>query len=217
MSTPRSYDSSQRADAARRTRLRIIEAAREEFLTRGYHATTIGTLAGSAGVSPQTIYNAVGGKAELLKAVYDVLLAGDDDAVVMNDRPEILRVRTQRSAAATLRAYAGFSTLIFRRVGPLLGAVLADGAGSDTELKTFLATIDAERRVGNTGVVQHLADRFGLPAGVVVERAVDHVWTLTSPEVADRLVRRCCWSLEAYEKWLATSLIGGLRALGPGR
>ncbi len=132
----------------------------------------------------------------------------------MNDRPEIARIRAQRSTAATLRAYAAFSAMIYSRVGPLLGVVLADGPGADQELKTFLATIDGERRIGNTGVVRHIEERFGLPDGVELEQAVDHVWTLTSLEVADRLIRRCGWSLEAYERWLAGGLIGGLGSLG---
>jgi AcrR family transcriptional regulator len=213
MSTSRSYDSSRRSEAARLTRRRIVEAARQEFLSTGYHGTTIGALAKAAEVSPQTIYNTCGSKADVLKTVYDILLAGDDEEVVMNDRPEIARILSQRSTSATLRAYAGFSAMIVGRVGPLIGMVLAEGAGSDADLGAFLSTIDGERRAGNTGIVRHLADRFGLPDGVPIERAVDHVWTLTSIEVADRLVRRCGWSLDAYERWLGEGLISGLRAL----
>ena len=55
------------------------------------------------------------------------------------------------------------------RVGPLIGAVLADGAGADSELRDFLATIESERRTGNTGLVTHIRDKFGLPGGL--ERA----------------------------------------------
>lgn len=214
MSSPRSYDSTRRAEAARLTRRRIIDTAYDAFLTDGYHATTVGALAKAAGVSPQTIYNALGSKADVLKAVYDVRLAGDDEPIAMNDRPEIARIRTQDDSAATLQAYAAFSAMLYGRVGPLLGVVLSDGAGADQDLKVFLATIDTERRIGNTGVVRHIDERFGLPEGVGVEQAVDHVWTLTSLEVADRLIRRCGWSPEAYQRWLADGLVSGLRALG---
>ncbi len=210
MST-RAYDNSKRTEAARLTRARILAAAREQFLVAGYHDTSMTTLARAAGVSPQTIYNTIGGKAEVLKAVYDVLLAGDDRPVAMNDRPEIARVNAQPDAAATLRAYAAFARMLLERVGPLLGVVLSEGAGSDAELSAFLATIDAERRIGNTGIVRQLAERFGLGEDVTVERAVDLVWTLTSPENADRLVRRCGWSFDDYETWLAEALTDGLR------
>ena len=56
----------------------------------GYHATTIGSLAKAAEVSPQTIYNSIGGRADLVKSVYDILLAGDDEPVPMSSRPEFL-------------------------------------------------------------------------------------------------------------------------------
>lgn len=214
MSTPRRYDSTRRAEAARLTRRRILAAAREQFLRSGYHGTTIATLARAAEVSPQTIYNGFGGKAEVLKAVYDVLLAGDDEPIPMNARPEMARVVAQHSRSATLRAYAGVSRMILERVGPLIWVVLAEGAGPDAELRDFLATIDRERRIGNTGVVEHIESRFGLGDGVSVERAVDLVWTLTSAENGDRLVRRCGWTPAAYEHWLAEGLIDGLRALG---
>lgn len=214
MSTRRRYDGTRRAEGARETRHRILTAARRQFLDVGYHGTTIATLARAAEVSPQTIYNTYGGKAEVLKAVYDVLLAGDDKPIAMTDRPEFARIFAQRSTSATLRAYARVSRMIFERVSPLIGVVLAEGAGSDAELGAFLATVDRERRIGNTHVVGHIAERFGLGDGVTVERAVDHVWTLTSPENADRLVRRCGWVFDDYERWLADALISGLRALG---
>jgi AcrR family transcriptional regulator len=212
MST-RTYDRSRRDESARRTRRRLLEVAQEQFVRAGYHATTVSALARAASVSPQTIYNTFGGKAELLKGVWDVLLAGDDEEVAFRDRPEFARVLAQRSAAATLRAYAGVSRLIYERIGPLIGVVLTEGAGADAELAAFLATVDAERRVGNTGVVRHVADRFGLGEGVGVEEAVDHVWTITSADNAYRLVQRCGWSLDAYERWLADGLVSGLRAL----
>jgi AcrR family transcriptional regulator len=167
----------------------------------------------AAQVSPQTIYNTFGGKAELLKAIYDVQLAGDDEQIPLNDRPEIAQVLAQRTTAATLRAYASVSRMIFQRVGPLIGVVLTEGAGADAELGAFLATIDRERRVDNLSVVRHIAERFGLGDGVDLEQAVDHVWTLSSAENADRLVHRCRWSLDAYEEWLAAGLISGLTAL----
>lgn len=212
MST-RGYDNSRRTEAARLTRARIVAAGREQFLEAGYHGTSVAALARRAGVSPQTIYNAVGGKAEVLKAVYDVLLAGDDEPIAMNQRPEMIHVRTRGDRAATLRAYAALARMLVERAGPLLGVVLAEGAGSDAELSAFLATIDRERRLGNTGVVKHIEERFGLGDGVEAERAVDLVWTLTAPENADRLIRRRGWSYDDYERWLAEALVDGLRAL----
>ena len=84
MAKRRSYDSPARREAARATRASIIAAAREILLAGGYDGMTVARLADTAGVSPQTVYNSIGGKAQVVKAVYDVMLAGDDDPTPMS-------------------------------------------------------------------------------------------------------------------------------------
>lgn len=206
MARSRSYDNSARLDAARETRRRILEAALELLTTSGYSAMTITALAKAAGVSPQTIYNSVGGKADILKATYDTVLAGDDSDVPMSERPEFLAMRETSDAAAHARAYAAWSRAIYQRVGPLLSAVLAH-TGADPALAEFAATIERERRTGNTHMVTALRERHGLPTGLTPQSAIDTVWVLTAPETADRLLRRCGWSAEAYETWLGDHLV----------
>ena len=99
--------------------------------------------------------------------------------------------------------------MLYERVGGLLAALLVHGPGGDTGLREFVATIE-ERRIGNTGVVTHLTERYGLRPGLEPRRAVDLLWTLTGFELADRLVRRCGWSLVAYERWLGDTLVASL-------
>lgn len=67
----RNYSSGLRADQTALTRRRIVEAATDAFVDSGYTRTTIGHIAGRAGVSVQTIYNVVGSKAVVFKHVYD--------------------------------------------------------------------------------------------------------------------------------------------------
>ena len=211
MSRPRSYVSPRRDDAARHTRARILDVAEQELERSGYHATTIAGLASAAGVSPQTIYNSIGGgKAAVIKALYDVRLAGDDEPVPMAERPEIRRIAEQSDATAALRAYIAAGRVLYERVGRLLGILLVDGPGADADLRTFVDTIERERRIGNASIVTHVAGRFGLRPGLNAEQAVDIVWTLTSFEIADRLIRRCGWSLDAYEQWLGDVVVGSL-------
>jgi len=210
MSTTRRYVGDQRDAAARQTRARILDAAEHELVQHGYHAMTIASLARAAGVSPQTIYNSVGGKAAVVKALYDVRLAGDDEPVPMGQRPELVRILDQPDAAATLRAYIALGRGMYSRIGPILGALLADGPGADAELKAFMDTIETERRIGNTSIVSHLDTRFGLPPQLSAEGAVDILWVATSFDLADRLVRRCGWSLDAYELWVAEVVVASL-------
>ena len=48
--------STRRAAAARETRRRVVEAARDSFLELGYPATTMERIAAAAGVAVQTLY-----------------------------------------------------------------------------------------------------------------------------------------------------------------
>lgn len=210
MARPRVYDNSAREQAARETRARIVAAARALLLEGGHQAMTVAGLASTAGVSPQTVYNAIGGKAEVVKAVYDVMLAGDDEPVPMSERPAFLAMAQSPDRASFLAAYAGWSRALYERVGPLLGVLLAKGAGGDGTLAGFVATIERERRTGNGHMVAALEAAHGLPAALTADRAVDIVWTLTAPEVADRLIRRCGWSPDAYEQWLSVALQASL-------
>jgi AcrR family transcriptional regulator len=207
MSTDRPYDNTARAAGALATRRRIIEAARVMLLSDGYHGMSVSGLASSAGVSAQTVYNAVGGKAVVVKSVYDVMLAGDDEPVAMQDRPEFRAMSQAPDRERFVRAYAALCATIYDRVGPLIGVLLAEGPGGDTELQDFVATIDRERRAGNTNALAALESAHGLPPRLDREHLIDIVWTVTAPEIYDRFVRRCGWTHAMYAAWLAEALV----------
>lgn len=216
MSSTRSYDNSGRVEAAAETRRRIIDRAEGLLLDGGYHAMSVAQLARAAGVSPQTVYNSVGGKAEVVKAVYDRMLAGDESPVPMSERPDFVAMATAPDRAAFGHAYATFAATILGRVAPLLGVLLSQGPGGDAALADFVATIDRERRTGNGHAVSILAATHGLPRARAAEDLVDEIWTLTAPEVYDRLVRRCGWSDAAYAAWLGEVLAAACTRPGLG-
>ncbi|KRF41796.1 TetR family transcriptional regulator [Terrabacter sp. Soil810] len=177
------------------------------LLRDGYHAMSVSALASTAGVSAQTVYNAVGGKAAVVKAVYDVLLVGDDAPVAMQDRPEFRAMSAAPDRESFVRAYAALCATIYERVGPLLGVLLAQGPGGDAGLQEFVATIDRERRVGNTNALNALDAAHGIPPHLDRERFIDIVWTVTAPEIYDRFVRRCGWTHTMYAAWLAEAVV----------
>src|SRR2546430_12343142 len=86
------YDSRRRADAARRTRAAVVDAFGEMLFADGYRATTIRAVADRAGVSAETVYKAFGGKPGLVKALWDVTLAGDDEPLAMVEREQAREV-----------------------------------------------------------------------------------------------------------------------------
>lgn len=201
----RAYDNSSRQEKARRTRSHIVATARRLLLDGGYPAMTVASLAAEAAVSPQTVYNAIGGKADVVKAVYDAMMAGDDAHIAMSDRPQFRAMFEAADRPAFARAYAAWVRMLSGRVGPLLGALQAHGA--DAAVTHLMGVIDQERYTGTTHAMTGLRDRIGLPSRWGgrrgLGRLIDAAWTLNSPEVYDRLVRRRQWTPTAYERWLA--------------
>jgi AcrR family transcriptional regulator len=195
------YDNRQRQEAARTTRARIIEVAKAGFLAHGFGGTTIRQFAEDAGVSQETIYKTFGGKAALLKSVYDVTLAGDDEDIPLAGRPEAIAVRDAPSPAAAAVSYAELAQLISRRIDPLL-RVLLGARDTDRALAEFARTIDEERHVGSSFYVRQWERNGWLRDDITVDQAIDTVWALNSPQPRWLLLDHG-WSDEQYTRWLA--------------
>ena len=114
----RAYSSALRDQQAGLTRRRVLDAALELFLAEGYPGTTIEAVARRAEVSTQTVYNAVGGKAALLRAVYDVTLAGDDQPVPIAERPAFQAMLAETDGRRCLARYAALGRELWERAGP---------------------------------------------------------------------------------------------------
>ncbi|GAA3340447.1 TetR/AcrR family transcriptional regulator [Amorphoplanes nipponensis] len=202
--------STARAEQVRATRQKVLRAARDLFLRRGWSGATITAIAKRAAVSPQTVYNVVGGKAALLKAVWDVTLAGDDEPVPMIERPTARAMLDSGDPDECLRLYARMGRELAARAGPLIAVVFVQGAGRDPAVRAFVERIEGERAIGTAGVARHVARRFGLRDGLSEAEAGDVLWVLTAPELLDRFTRRRGWSLERYERWLADAMTDAL-------
>lgn len=208
----RAYDNSRRAEQARLTRRGVLDAARELLTERGPAAVTMRDVAAHAGVSTETVKKAFGTKTALIKSVYDVTLAGDDEPIPMIDRPEIQAVLAATNPRDKLARYAAAARQVGERVGPMLAKLLAAARGGDPELTQFRTTINNERLVGADAVVSHLAATGGLRTDLEPRRARDIVWTLIAPEVYELLVNDRDWSPDEYEQWLAQALGDALAA-----
>jgi AcrR family transcriptional regulator len=199
----RRYSSAVRAEQRRATRQRVLDAASALLLRRGYGGATIDAIAARAGVSVQTVYNTVGGKAAILKAVYDTMLAGDDEPVPVVQRPTVQAMRAATGPRQFLALYARMGREMYERAGPLLPIMLAEGGAGDPEVRAFIDTIENERAAGTAMIAALLHERFGLRTGLSVTDAADILWTLTAPDLPLRLIHRRGWSLDKYEAWSA--------------
>src|SRR6476620_2228397 len=84
--TTRRYDSPRRREQAAATRGAILEAAQRLFERQGYAATTMAAIAAEAGVALKTVYVAFETKSGVLRALWHLLLRGDEDAAPVADR-----------------------------------------------------------------------------------------------------------------------------------
>lgn len=198
------YDNRGRAAAARATRARVIEAARASFLEHGFAGTTVRQLAATADVSPETIYKTFTNKAGLLKAVYDVSLAGDDAEVPLAERPEAIAIRAATSGEEAIARYAALAQLIAARTDPLV-RVMMGSRDTDAALSAFVETIHRERRVGSEHWVRFLQASGWLREDLDIERAADILWAVNSYEPRWLLADRG-WSAEDITAWFTATI-----------
>ena len=206
MPAPRPYDASSRRESAARNRAAVLAACRELLFRDGYHRMTVRSVAERAGVSSETVYKAFGGKAGLMKALWDVTLAGDDQPVPIADRPQMRDVQSASDPAEKLRRWAAFVSGANQRLAPLYGLLAQAGP----EVTPVLATTQQERLTGVCALVTHLADSGLLASGRDRETAVDACWALTGPGLFLDLTTGRGWQPGLYEDWLTRMLTANL-------
>jgi AcrR family transcriptional regulator len=203
----RSYDSSRRKEQARQTRRAILRAAHDLFVERGYGRTTIADVARAAGVSPETIYASFKNKATLLHRVWDVTVGGDDEDVVLHERPEVQQLRAEPDLARRFVLHARFSTATARRIGPFRLAVQA-AAGSEPSAAEMLAEMDRQRLAGLSVMAAEAAATGQL--AVSEEECRDVVWAMTDGTLWHQLVVQRGWTDEQYASWLGAVWVARL-------
>ena len=207
--TTRRYDSSGRAAQALRNRTAILDAAQRQFLERGYVATTVSSIAREAGVSVETVYKAFGGKAELVRAIYERGLVGRHQASAYQ-RSDEMRER-ETDARKILRYWAGLIAELGPEVSPIR-LLMRSAAASDPDVAQVLKESDDERLQRMRHNARFLAKRGYLRAGVSRTDAADVLWTCTSAELYELLVLRRGWSLRRFERFVGDLMIAALLA-----
>jgi AcrR family transcriptional regulator len=190
----RSYDAARRRERAAERRRQVVGRAWSLFASLGYGRTTVSAVAAAAGVSPETIYKSFGGKAGLVRAIWQDALAGIG--------PEHAERRSDAmSAAATTGAEIVEGWVrVGVEVAPRAGMVLAlvrTAADLDPEAARLLEEIErgrADRMLHNARVL----DQMGwLRPDLSLEQARDLLLLFTDDPYG-RLVSRAGWSDDDY-------------------
>ena len=206
MPAPRPYDATSRRESAARNRAAVLAACRELLFRDGYHRMTVRSVADQAGMSTETVYKAFGGKPGLMKALWDVTLAGDDQPVPIADRPQMRDVQSAGDLAEKLRLWTAFVSGANQRLAPLYGLLAQAGP----EVTQMLATTQQERLTGVRALVTHLADWGLLAAGRDPATAADACWALTGPRLFLDLTTDRGWQPGQYQDWLIRMLTANL-------
>ena len=208
----RPYDARRRHERAeeerRATRRRVVDAARELFLTRGYVATTMADIAREAGVALQSVYTAGRSKADLLHLVTDLAVAGDDQDVMLVDRPDFVAVAAESDPVRQVQMLASLIAATLDRLAPVWIAY-REAAAVDPKAASNLVAAHRRRR-----------ETFGTMIGMVPEhrlrhppeRSADTMWAVGSIDVFLLLRTVLDWDPARYEEWLRDSLVDQLVA-----
>ena len=202
----RRYDSPLRREQAADTRRRILEAARGLFERDSYASTSMADIATAAGVSLKTVYLAFETKSGVLRALWHLLLRGDEEPVPVGERPWFRAVLDEPGPERKLRLDVENAKNVRSRIGPLL-RVLRDAAPVNRDIAELWARIQVEFYENQRAVVDDLHRRQALRPELGVDRAADILWTLNHPDVHMLLVAERGWTPDEHERWLADVLI----------
>lgn len=205
----RKYHSPLRANQARQTRSRILDAAYRLFADRGYAGTTIAAVADEAGVSPETIYLTLGGKRGLLEGVIEMAIAPETDPT---DQESALwsELAQQPEARGRLHAMIEYSCAILARTEPV-HAVIRGAADKEAFAAALGRRLLHDRLTNQTERIrEHLGDH--LREGLSASDAGQRYCALTSPELYHTLTVEFGWTAEKHKEWLTQLLEAELLA-----
>jgi AcrR family transcriptional regulator len=202
----------------RETRRRLLAAAKAEFAERGYAAATVIRIAERADVSVQTLYSNWGNKRNLLRAVMESSVTGDEDvSLVAGQPPAVITATIDPEDAADPRKLLAHLSRQYRLLAERSAVgwqTYRDGAGVDQDIAADWQQLSELRR----SAFQALFAR--LPAGALRPEldnaaAADTAWAIASPDMHDLLVHQAGYSYDELEDWVRSTLSAALLA-GPG-
>jgi AcrR family transcriptional regulator len=189
----RTYDATGRRERAAARRARIVEAARDRFLTEGYAATTVAAVAADAQVSVDTIYKAFGGKPGLLEAAWSRALEGRGEQPAEQRADAAARDGDARTLIATWARLsaevAGEGSRLFALIRSL--AVVDPAVG---ELYQRMEQARTDRMAHNARL---LAATGGLRPEISVDQARD-ILLAVSGHLPEPLLDRAGWPTPDY-------------------
>lgn len=193
-----------RRDRARQTRRRIVSAAHTEFCANGYQGTTMAAVAARAQVAVQTVYFVFHTKTELLTAVFDSAVLGEQEDTPP-DRSDWFLAAAEPDPRRALGSYVAGTGAILARVAAL-STVVNTAAQTDPDIASMRSERERLRVEGYRAFITTLHHRGTLRAGTDIDAATDILLTLLGPATYHSLVAERGWTHDRYLTWVADAL-----------
>jgi AcrR family transcriptional regulator len=208
----RRYNSTGRAEQARRSRDAILREAERLFLEHGYGGTTVAAVASGAGVSVETIYKAFGGKAGLVRAIHDRGLLGTAGEPAYQ-RSDEMRER-ETDPTAIMRTWGLLTAEVAASLTPIR-LLIRSAADTDPDMANLLEDSDAERLERMLHHARFLRERGYLRDDVTLDAAADILWTCSSAELYELLVMKRGWPPQRFAQYVTDLMIASLLQTEP--
>jgi AcrR family transcriptional regulator len=199
----RPYHSVRRAAAAKRTRARMLAEAKRLFAARGIEEVTVNEIAAAAEVSPATFFNVFKSREGILAALMNEFLFGAHTTAALKALEGVT------DPVEALRRTAGIARSIYAGEARELGDV-REIAGSSLTLRNVEKAFDDRRMMMQAPRIRALFDAGRARRNLSPEVAARLLWMYTSRDVYRLLTVDGGWSGDAYETWLADTLIEAL-------
>ncbi|TQM32872.1 TetR family transcriptional regulator [Nocardia bhagyanarayanae] len=205
----RRYDASKRRESARSRRRAVVVAAQQLFERDGFRATTLAAVAERAGVSVKGLYNSFGSKADLAKAVFDFVIAGDDQPIPVAKRPEQLAMRAESEIHRKIEMFTRGLAHRQRRAAQVI-ILIRDGRHVDDSLAPVWDQLGAEALAGATIVGRDWLATGELRAGIELDEVRDVLANYFRIDNYEWLVLQQGWTFERYTRWLGRTIVDAL-------
>ena len=203
----RPYDARKRRERAeeerRATRTRVIEAAIRLFAANGYRKTTMADISREAGVAMQSVYAAGRSKADLLNAAVGHAVAGDDQEVLVHERPGFAALAAEPNPVRQVHLAADLVCQIQER-SERMQVAQREAAASDP---VVAASLDAALRLRLETIRAVIGMLPEDQLRSTPEASAETMWAVASAEVFALLRRVLGWSWDDIREWLSHVLV----------
>ena len=194
-----------RREKAAATRRRILRAAHEEFVEKGYQGATIASIAARAGVATQTVYYVFNTKAALISAAIDLQVLGEDEQVAPEATEWWQAMLGEEDPARALEHFVRGASVLFQRASAL-SEILRAASLTDEEVRSTHDHHEALRAAGFREVVEALSSKGALRTGLSIESATDVLLVVFGDSTYYLLTHDRGWSHDEVVAWYCGSL-----------